>query len=193
MSVKIFHPKTGKELKLFNTFTKCVEQKGFLCDFLHLIDDDVLQECIEVLEKLENESKLKKPNKHDLEEIIAVILYIEALHENKNIFSMTGEDICKLLDAFHVSLILELQRRAGLIDYETSSDWNFGGELTIRLSENFFYDAQKILNSDISPTDGGTNDGSDRKDLEISNQAEEDIAEHGTISMEEWERQNVQS
>jgi hypothetical protein len=36
------------------------------------------------------------------------------------------------------------------------------------------------------------NDRADRKDLEIAAQAEKDIAEHGTISMEEWERQNVQ-
>ena len=36
------------------------------------------------------------------------------------------------------------------------------------------------------------NERTDQKDLEIAAQAEKDIAEHGSISIEEWERQNVQ-
>jgi len=35
-------------------------------------------------------------------------------------------------------------------------------------------------------------DRTDQKDMEIAAQAEKDIAEHGSISLEEWERLNVQ-
>lgn len=44
----------------------------------------------------------------------------------------------------------------------------------------------------IKALENGYNDRADRRDLEIAAQAEKDIAELGTISMEEWERQNVQ-
>ena len=45
----------------------------------------------------------------------------------------------------------------------------------------------------INALENWYNDRSDQKDLEIATQAEKDIEEHGSISLEDWESQHVQN